>query len=269
MMNDYALRPSAASKALLVLGLFLISLITSQAAMALPTSCADIKSATPTALDGTFTIYPNGAQFQVYCKGMSTVTPTEYLSLVNVASGANFSQYTAGGATPGTNVVTSYTRVRLDPSTLKVNIGDQMFSTSTGTLSGPGGATVTSMPFGTAMACIASGNAAGLANIDLTGTPFAVNDTFLTQGAAPAGAAVFSPSKQVVNVTGGGFCGWTVPEGGFNPINAFGTFQLQLRYIGPSFFQVPTLSDWALILLSIGLVLIAFRMFGGLTAARR
>jgi GON domain len=233
-------------KAGLVLGSFLM-LMPHAAMAALPATCADIKAASPGSPDGTYTITNNGKQFQVYCKGMAG-TPAEYLSLVNTGAGQNFSQYTAGGATPGTNVVTSYTKVRLNPSTLLVDISDQSFTTSTGTLTGPGSVQVTSMPYGTAMACISGGNAAGLANIDLTGTPFTVNDIFATQGAAPAGSAVLSSSNHVVSITGGGFCGWTVPEGGFNPINNFGTFQLQLAFTPPP-VTVPALSDGALILL--------------------
>ena len=271
-MNIDVLRPCATLKTLLLLGSFLIPLTLPQAAMALPASCADIKAITPNATDGTYTIYPNGAQFQIYCRGMATSSPTDYLTLVNTASGANFSQYTAGGATPGTNVVTSYTRVRLNPSTLMVNIGDQTYSSSTGTLSGPGGVTVTSMPFATAMACIGGGNAAGLANIDLTGTPFAVNDTFLVQGSGPAGGAAFSPGKQVVNVSGGGYCGWAVAEGGYNPINAYGGFQLQLAYIGapyqPSAVGTPALSGWALVLLAIGILLISAQSLRKFRAVR-
>jgi len=265
-MSHYAASRLLTRKSIVVLGSFLMPLLVPRAALAAPpASCADIHASSPSSPDGTYTIYPNGMQFQVYCSGMSTA-PTEYLNLVNTGSGANFSEYAAGGVSPGTNVVTKYTKVRLNPSNLLVNIGDQTFATSTGSLLHSGSISVTSMPYGTAMACIGAGNAAGLANIDLTGTPFTVNDTFLTQGSSPAGGAVFSSSNHVVNITGGGFCGWTVPEGGFNPFNNFGTFQLQLAYNGPP--AVPALSNTALVLLAIGMACIAAIGLKGFASVR-
>jgi hypothetical protein len=121
--------------------------------------------------------------------------------------------------------------VRLDPVTLLVNIADQTFATSTGSLNHPGGTLVTSMPYGVAFACIAPGDAAGLANIDLTGTPFAVVNTFSVQGAAPAGSTTVSNDDRVVNLTGGGFCGWNAPASLFNPFNTNAGFNLQLAFI--------------------------------------
>src|ERR1041384_8333596 len=116
---------------------------------ALPTRCLDIATAHPGAPDGTYWIFPNNQAFQVYCKGMGTSTPAEYLTLVNTGSGINFSQYTAGGASPGSNVVTTYTKVRLDPATLLVNTGDQTFSSSTGALTHSFSEPISSMPYAT------------------------------------------------------------------------------------------------------------------------
>ena len=65
------------------------------------------------------------------------------------------------------------------------------------------------MHYATAMGC--DGDLAnGTANIDLQGTPFAVDDTFVTDDLG-IGSATFSASDQVVDLTGGGFCGWTPP----------------------------------------------------------
>ena len=199
---------------------------------ALPTRCLDIATAHPGAPDGTYWIFPNNQAFQVYCKGMGTSTPAEYLTLVNTGSGINFSQYTAGGASPGSNVVTTYTKVWLDPATLLVNTGDQTFSSSTGSLvhSNDPNAQVTSMPYATAMSC--DGSASGIANVDITGTPFKVTDPFQLGGFGPSGTTTFSSGNQVVNLTGGGFCGWNAYEPTpFNPFNGNGDFQLNLGYI--------------------------------------
>ena len=178
----------------------------------------------------------SGHSLSVYCANMAG-TPAEYLTLVNTGGSSNYSQYTAGGSSPGTNVRTNYTRIRFDLSTLKANIADQTFATSTGSLSHSGNTTVTSMPYGVAMACIAPRNAAGSANIDLTGTPLAVVSTFAAGGSAPAGSSTPSANNQVVNITGGGFCGWDATPGAFNPFNTNPAgdpnqgFDLQLGFI--------------------------------------
>ncbi len=198
----------------------------------LPESAADIVAANPDAPDGVYAIYPNGQMFDVYCYDMAG-TPKEYLELIYLGSGFNFGQYTAGGASPGTSVRTNYEKVRLDPATLLVDIGDQTFATSTGSL--PHGPTqVTSMPYGVAMSCVSPYNAAGIANIDLRGTPFNVVDTFVVGGYLPAGDATFSSDYQVVDITGGGYCGWNTPHPYmYDPFNAQGGFHLDLGYIGP------------------------------------
>ena len=93
-------------------------------------------AAKPDAVDGTYTLYVNGdpaKPWEAFCAGMQLASgPSEYLTLVNVLGDANFSQYTAGGFSPGTNVKTSYIRLRLDPTTLKVAIADETFASSSG-----------------------------------------------------------------------------------------------------------------------------------------
>ena len=198
----------------------------------LPESCQEILDAKPSATGGDYTLSNNGQTLTVYCHDMAG-TPIEYFTLVNTGGNFNYGQYTAGGASSGTNVRTNYTKVRIDPLTLIVNTGDQLFSTSTGSLNHSGGATVViSMPYGTAFGC--NGTANGTANIDLTGTPFAVNDTFTPGGAGPLGSSTFSSNSQVVQVTGGGFCGKNGPDPTlFNPYNTRGSFSLNLAYLGP------------------------------------
>ncbi len=174
-------------------------------------SCLEILLEDSAAPDGEYFIEPTeGRQFAVWCHDMAGSTPSEYLTLPNTGGGFNFSQYTAGGAAPGTDVATHYSRVRLDPVALTVDMGDQTFATSTGSLS-HGPTPVTSMPYGVAMACVSNFNPAGTANIDLTGTPFAVADPFATDGYNAAGSVTFSSIDQVVDLTGGGFCGFTTP----------------------------------------------------------
>ncbi len=193
-----------------------------------PSSCADIHNQDPRAKDGNYILYNNHIIFTVYCYDMSG-TPREYITLAQTGANANYSQYTAGGASPGTNVRTMFTRLRIDPATLTVDIGDLTFATSTGSLN-HGGTAVTSMPYGAAMSCVAPGNAAGVGNINLEGTPFQVGATFAVGGFIPAGAAVLSPDNQQVNLTGGGYCGWITPSpAAYNPFNPSpGDYRLQL-----------------------------------------
>ncbi len=186
----------------------------------LPASCADIHKQIPKAKDGNYVLYNGNTIFTVYCYGMSG-TPREYITLAHTGANANYSQYTAGGASPGTNVRTMFTKLRIDPATLTVDIGDLTFATSTGSLNHSGGGTVvTSMPYGVAMSCVGPGDSSGAGNINLQGTPFQVGATFALGGAAPAGAAVFSAGNQQVNLTGGGYCGSITPAPAiYNPFN--------------------------------------------------
>jgi hypothetical protein len=194
-------------------------------------TCADILAADPAATDGDYTLYIGGDKekpWQAYCADMAS-TPKEYLPLVFVLGDHNFSQYTAGGASPGSSVRTSFLRLRIDPATLAIDIGDQTFATSTGQLSHSFGEAVTSMPFGVAMSC--DGSASGLGDIDLRGTPFKIASHFVSVGTGGNGAATMDSAQQQVSLTGGGFCGWTGAEGApFNPFNAAHSSVLVLTY---------------------------------------
>lgn len=199
--------------------------------MPMPATCADIASAQPGAADGEYTLYAAGdAQkpWLAYCADMA-MGPSEYLPLVAVLGDHNFSQYTAGGASPGSNVRTSYLRLRIDPVTFAVDIGDQRFAVSSGSLKHSFSDPVSSMPFGVAMSC--DGTASGLANIDLRGTEFTLVSTFQAVGNAATGGAMTSSDLQQADLTGGGACGWTgTPAVPFNPFNAAHGWVLQLAY---------------------------------------
>ncbi|MCO5967517.1 GON domain-containing protein [Actinoallomurus soli] len=189
-------------------------------------SCQDIHQAIPIARDGTYLLYNNGNIFTAYCYHMST-TPTEYIDLARTGQGVNFSQYTAGGASPGTNVRTAFTRVRVDPKSLTVDIGDLTFAASTGSLR-HGGTAVTSMPYGVAMSC--TSQADGTGNIDLQDTPFRVDNAFATGGFNASGSASPSGNGQVVDLRGGGYCGWEMSSPPlYNPFNPSpGLYHLKL-----------------------------------------
>lgn len=195
-----------------------------------PASCAAIHSQRPHARDGDYIIFNDNTLFTVYCYDMAG-TPREYITLAQTGTDENYSQYTAGGASPGTNVRTMFTKLRIDPATLTVDIGDLTFASSTGTLNHSGSGTmVTSMPYGTAMSCVSPGDSSGAGNIDLHGTPFQVAGTFALGGFIPAGSAVVSTDNQQVTLAGGGYCGWISPAPAmYNPFNPSpGEYQLQL-----------------------------------------
>ncbi|ACY15569.1 S8 family serine peptidase [Haliangium ochraceum] len=201
-----------------------------------PASCAEVLARDPAATDGEYTLYIGGDEGQpwtAYCHDMAG-TPAEYLTLVNTGGDSNFGQYTAGGSSPGTNVRTSYTRVRIDPADMSIVIVDKTFSTSTGSLD-HGGTAVDRMSYAIAMSCDSSDS--GVANVDLRGTPFAIDGEFCQGGFNSVGGTTVSANDQVADLTGGGFCGYTAPvvpgapncPGGFNDQPS--QHRLPLRYL--------------------------------------
>src|SRR5262249_22986434 len=84
--------------------------------------------------------------------------------------------------------------------------------------------------------CSAASRASGQANIDLRDTPFSVAPSEFTQGGYNAsGTSTYSANNQVVELTGGGYRGWTNPAPYiYNPFNNNGGFQLNLVYGTPS-----------------------------------
>jgi hypothetical protein len=212
-------------------------------------SCQEIHDAFPAAPDGDYLLSNAGRVFEVYCDGMDS-SPLEYLTLWD--SDENYAQFTAGGASPGTNVRTLYSRVRLLPDTWQIDIADQRYASSTGSI-GQEPDAVTSMPYGVAVDCVSHGSATGLARIDLRATPFRVSDTFVQCGYAAGGSVTFSEEDQVVDLTGGGYCGWTQPDPGCldPPYNHAGGPQtiLELDYLYPerraAFSTAGSIRRWA------------------------
>ena len=231
-MSKFPFRRSALVLALAIAFPLAGSVATAHASnQPLPGTCADIHKQDPKAKDGNYIIYNDSTLFTVYCYDMAG-TPREYISLTQTGANVNYSQYTAGGASPGTNVRTMFTKLRIDPATLTVDIGDLTFATSTGSLDHSGsGTTVTSMPYGAAMSCAGPGDTSGVGNINLRGTPFQLGATFAVGGFDPGGSAVFGGDNQVVNLTGGGYCGWITPTPVmYNPFNPSpGEYHLQLN----------------------------------------
>ncbi|MFL5354709.1 GON domain-containing protein [Archangium sp.] len=178
-------------------------------------TCQELKSVNPQAVDGEYVLYLNGNPAQpwtAWCHDMAG-TPTEYLTLLETGT-SNFSQYTAGWASPGTDVRTTYFKLRIDPATLRVNTTDQTFSSSSGVLKHSGYGEVRSMPYASAASC--NWAPSGVANLDLRGTSFSVAaNQFSVEGWNAVGETHYSADARVVDLTGGGYCGSnSLPSGG-------------------------------------------------------
>ncbi|WP_199422535.1 immunoglobulin domain-containing protein [Actinotalea solisilvae] len=165
-------------------------------------SCADVAAATPGAPDGTYTITVLGQTLDVWCAGMAG-TPAEYLSL----GPGNVSVNGAGGDVWGTDVRTTYQRVRL---LLPTSVGqpfsvlrtDRTFSTSTG-FQGRAGGTADWTPFAGGGNC---GGNAGTADVDLAGTPFEVRASGFAFYGWDASGYVSQLTPQRVTMASWGWC---------------------------------------------------------------
>jgi hypothetical protein len=197
-----------------------------------PQSCAAAN-----ATSGTVTLYVNGnpaKPWQATCVGT-----TSYLTLTS----KNYSSYPANGScTTGAGVVTTWTRVNVDPITLLVNTVDYSGATSvnaTHEVSGDG--TVMhdyiEMPYGSARTCVQGApNTAGTpgAVIDLTGTPFAIGGSSVFAMAGYQGSSSVAPTAggPTVDLFIGGYPAGISPCAGDYYTDVGGAC-LQLLYVGP------------------------------------
>jgi len=170
-------------------------------------SCAAIRNRNPSNDDGEYmlekTVDGVSTKFKVWCHNMDS-DPKEYLSLTK----NNFSQYTEGGAKPGQTVKTTFTKIRLNVTSLMIDINDRTFSTSVGKIYHD--INVTSMPFAVAQDCSTPYGRTGRALINLSGTPFKVIGGFSKGGYLPGGGASYDSSTNSWKLEGGGYCGWCV-----------------------------------------------------------
>lgn len=206
----------------------------------LPETCRDIVDAAPDSVDGLYLLYigrePTLA-WAAYCHDMQG-QPREFLELPSLAEGANTSQLTSYDGRGFANVTTQYTRVRIDPHTLEVDISDQTFARSGGRAAVEERAEVESMPFGVATACSTRPEVKMQARsvIDLSGTPFAIANEFCMRDADEFLSSVWrSNTKGRVDLTvhsiDAEVCATASPAPCLDaPFNDGGGFQLQLAY---------------------------------------
>lgn len=205
---------------------------------ACPERCADVRVSLPSTEDGAYTLYAGGdpsRSWSAWCADMGDDSPSEYLILPMVGPGINYSHYVPAINQPRVAVITSFTRVRIDPVSFLVDINDRQFSHTVGN-NAEGGQAITSMPYATARDC--SGAKLARANIDLRQTPFSVPlAQFLISGHIATGLALTSYQNQVIDLRVGGECGTIGPNFADDPQFPFGhqdRFYLELEYsLGP------------------------------------
>lgn len=167
-----------------------------EAAAALPTSCAALA-------DGDYEMtLPSNVGVAVYaghCSGGLT-----YLVLPHPER--NFSSYAVGGLVTGTELTTTFSKLRFYPSLLQVDATDLTFATSVGTVligGAEGNTPQSSLPYGVAAACTSS--ATGTASIDLAGTGFSLVPGQLGPGGyGGVGSVDASPDGLTTTIVGGG-----------------------------------------------------------------
>jgi cysteine-rich repeat protein len=167
----------------------------------LPATCAEIAAtANGPRHNGSYTLYfgrEMNKPWTAYCAGMDSGAGREYLSLTQ-GDGSNFSQFLIGNL--GIAQIT-YTKVRIDPITLSVDVADTLFAFSSGI--SPGLVPPPGIGYGMAMSC----NVAlpVHANINLKNTPFIVLDGILglNRPGLPGDSLRYSSDYQVVDLTTG------------------------------------------------------------------
>jgi GON domain len=211
------------------------------APVALDRNCAEVKSRLATSADGRHWIDPDldGTSykpFAVYCGGMSTATPFEYLELARTSSpgdvaSANYSTYATGNPHRGWAcncgaATTLHTKVRINPVTLVISNSGifTVFSADTdlaclqATPSCASGGATSPSPYAIARSCRGNLDANGRANVDLRDMPFHIAGTNASMfkrgedfdpmyGFTSAGSAEIDTTRKVVTITGGGDCG--------------------------------------------------------------
>ncbi len=109
---------------------------------------------------------------------------------------------------------TNYTKVRLNPNNLTINIEDVTYATNNNVHVCFGqSCSMVWEAYGTAGGCLSSWAAIGQGNIDLRGTGLAIasTQTFNHFDNSNVGSVTYSSNNQVADLTGGGSCGFFAP----------------------------------------------------------
>lgn len=195
-----------------------------------PKTCLESLHGDKIRRDGEHILFVNGDEnkpWSAYCVDMDTDTPKEYLTLPN-GEMMNWSQYAAGGRSPGMSVDTRFEKFRIDPISLKVDIADLTFATSTGSVQHLGGDTVESLPVGVAMSC---GGGFASASVDVAGTGFRLFEEYTKGGDANAWElAMIWPNERTMEIGAEGDCASVWPTGAEPMPSLKSAFVLRLEY---------------------------------------
>ncbi|XP_029990964.1 A disintegrin and metalloproteinase with thrombospondin motifs 9 isoform X1 [Sphaeramia orbicularis] len=195
----------------------------------LPSSCKEVQSTNGPQPDGEHLINIQGKALKVYCAGMQTETPQEYITLTT-GEGENFSEifgfrlndptqcpangsnredcdcrrdYNAAG-------ITTFNKVRLDISKMNIITTDWQFA-----FTGEG----KRVPFATAGDCYSASRCPqGQFRINLSGTGFKLTEdtSWITQGNYAVADIHKSQDGSRVSGICGGYCGKCSPSSGSN-----------------------------------------------------
>jgi hypothetical protein len=183
-----------------------------------PATCQEVLYEHPDARDGEFVLKcpESNVALSIWCHDMAGGSPKEYLSL---PFENNYAEYLCGPQCKSrhptsTTVTTTYTKVRINPCNLTVDIQDRTFSTSSGSIT-HGTAVINTAPFGVAASCEDSGGEEnpGKAMINLEGSPLAIASGWQHQGTSSYGTVTYDRERMAATILGGGYCGDNAPIG--------------------------------------------------------
>ena len=183
----------------------------------MPSSCAEIKRQNPDAEDGEYTLYlgkDEAKPIQIYCSNMAGY-PIEFVTLIGNGEMSNYASVNF----PEHELLTQFERIRIHIGSLTIDPTDRTFTSTTGSVPTNGEQQVND--FGRALGCNEGqiGTATGRANIDLTGTGFALSSAveFVTEGKDIENSnAEILENGTIANLSVSGRCGWIWPKNGLN-----------------------------------------------------
>jgi hypothetical protein len=166
----------------------------SEEAASLPTSCTGLG-------DGKSQLQTQGMTWSATCIGGATYLDVDPL--------LNVSEYVPGGGpATGTTVQTRYSKVRIVPELPAIDLSDTSYSMSIGKIM-QGGADVETIvgPLTLGFAATCDGAASAVATVDVA--PFTISTSEFSPNGSGSGSVM--ATGDLLNIKGGGFCGWMGP----------------------------------------------------------
>jgi hypothetical protein len=191
-------------------------------AIEFPATCQELQVSDASLPDAEYTLYLKNDEtkpWRAHCQDMSTSTPREYLPLRRTGGDYNYGQFIHRATGGDANIRTSYLKLRIDPVLMQIDVGDKSHANRNGNAV-YSGVPIDAVPFGVAVYCATppfgvTGNEdpKALGNIDLSGTNFALADTFCVHNSD--GFAVESSERGRVDFAARipeSGCAWVAPD---------------------------------------------------------